>query len=174
MAAPTLQQDVTLSSNRSNALPAGTLQVICFYDGNNSCQFAFEYLDTDGTTNRIGISGIKQFDTEIRTAQYSLNGSTLTGRFWVKGVQNNGVIDGLAFGLFWRDVKGGYHILRSNSAAHAPGANFVGAWPLGGWSADRFMQKVTAGTDGFARETALAVISGAKLLPDGEYMIPVL
>jgi hypothetical protein len=36
------------------------------------------------------------------------------------------------------------------------------------------MQKVTAGTDGFARETALAVISGAKLLPDGEYAIPVL
>ena len=82
--------------------------------------------------------------------------------------------DGLAFGLFWREERGGYHILRSNSATPAPAANFVGAWPLGGWSADRFMQKVTAGTDGFARETALAVISGAKLLPDGDYAIPVL
>jgi len=173
MAAPT-QQDVTLSSNRNNALPAGTLQVICFYDGNNACAFGFEYLDTNGTTGVIWIKGIKQFETEIRTAQFSLNGSTLTGRFSVTGVQNNGVIDGLAFGLFWRDERGSYHILRSNSATHTPGASFVAAWPLGGWSAERFMQKVTAGTDGYARDTALGVISGAKLLPNGEYGIPVL
>jgi hypothetical protein len=173
MAAPTLQ-NVTLSSNRGNALPAGTLQVICFYDGNDACAFGFEYKDIDGTTGYIWLKGIKQFDTEIRTAQLSLNGSTLTGRFSVSGVRANGVVDGLAFGLFWRDARGGFHILRSNSEAPSTGAAFVGAWPLGGWSADRFMQKVTAGTDGFARETALAVICGAKLLPDGDYVIPVL
>jgi hypothetical protein len=173
MAAPTLQ-NVTLSSNRGNALPPGTLQIICFYDGNDACGFGCEYKDIDGTTGYIWLKGIRQFDTEIRTAQLSLNGATLTGKFKVTGVRANGVVDGLAFGLLWRDERGGFHILRSNSAAPSSGANFVGAWPLGGWSAERFMQKVTAGTDGFARETALAVICGAKLLPDGEYVIPAL
>jgi hypothetical protein len=69
----------------------------------------------NGTTAYVSLAGIAQFDVAIKTAQYGLNGSRLTGNFRVSGVQANGVVDGLAFGLFWRDAQG-FHILRSNSA----------------------------------------------------------
>jgi len=166
-------QSADLTSNRGNALPADTLQIVLFYDGNNTCAFVFEYRDAQGNVGQVGIDGIKPFGTEIKTAQYALNGATLTGNFWVKGVQANGVVDGLAFGLFWRDSKGNFHILRSNSAAVAPSACFVSAWPLG-MNNTVFAPRVPQVTDPFARETALAVISGAKLLPDGAYALTVL
>lgn len=169
---PVLQTDV-LVSNRYNAIPVDTLQIVCLYDGNGTCTFEFECLDVNGTTAYVSIAGIAQFDVAIKTAQYALNGSRLTGNFRVSGVQANGVVDGLAFGLLWRDAQG-FHIVRSNSATPTPAACYVGAWPLGGWSAERFLSKVPATIDGFARETALAVISGAKLLPNGAYSIQVL
>ena len=171
MSTPTFQT-VDLASNRGNALPADTLQLVLFYDGNNTCTFAFEYRDVGGNLGWIGVDGIQPFGTEIRTAQYQLRGAALTGNFRVKGVQANGVVDGLAFGLLWRDVKGNFHILRSNSAAAAPQAVFVSAWPLG-MNNTVFAPRVPQVTDPFAREAALAVISGAKLLPDGNYSLEV-
>lgn len=165
-------QSPDLSSNRGNALPKDTLQLVLFYDGSNTCSFAYEYRDVNGNTGWIAIDGIQAFGVEIKTAQYQLNGAALTGNFRVKGVQANGVVDGLAFGLFWRDVKGNYHILRSNSAAPVASACFVSAWPLG-MNNTVFAPRVPQVSDPFARETALAVISGAKLLPDGQYALDV-
>lgn len=170
---PTLAAPEVFSSNRSNALPVDTLQIVCFYDGNGTCTLEFECLDVNGTTAYVSLPGLAQFDVSIRLAQYKLNGSRLTGNFRVSGVQANGVVDGLAFGLLWRDAQG-FHILRSNSATPTPAACYVGAWPLGGWDATRFLSKVPAAIDGFARETALAVICGAKLLPNGAYSIQAL
>lgn len=171
MVAPTFQT-ADLSSNRFSAMPHDTLQIVLFYDGNNSCTFAFEYKNASGV-GVVTVEEIKPFGTEIKTVQYAMNGTTLTGRFWVKGVQANGVVDGLAFGLYLRDVKGNYHILRSNSAGVAPQACFVSAWPLG-MNNSVFAPRVPQMSDPYARETALAVISGAKLLPDGQYTIDVL
>lgn len=171
MPAPTFTT-VDLSSNRGDALPKDTLQVIGFYDGNGACALEFEYRESNGTVGRVGLDGIKPFGTEIRTAQYKLNGCELTGNFWVKGVQANGVVDGLAWGCFWRDAAGNYHILRSNGKTAAPRACFVSAWPLG-MNNTVFAPRVPQMTDGYARETALAVISGAKLLPDGAYSLQV-
>lgn len=169
---PTFQSDI-LASNRYNALPVDTLQVVGFYDGNGTSTLEFECLDVNGTTAYVSLAGIAQFDEAIKTAQYALNGSRPTGNFRVSGVQANGVVDGLAFGLLWRDAQG-FHIVRSNSATPTPAACYVGAWPLGGWDATRFLSKVPATIDGFARETALAVICGAKLMPNGAYSIQVL
>lgn len=173
MITPTFQH-ASLDSNRFNGLAADTLQVVCFYDGNNACAFVFEYRLPNGNLGTMVVEGIRQFDVEVKTAQYAMNGAVLTGNFWVKGVQANGVVDGLAFGLLWRDARGNFHIVRSNSAAPTPQACYVGAWPLGGWNATRFAQRAPQVTDGFAQETALAVICGAKLLPDGAYTLPVL
>lgn len=166
-------QTADLTSNRHSGLPRDTLQIVLFYDGNEACSFAYEYRDAVGNLGWISIDGIKPFGTEIKTAQYILGGAALTGNFRVKGVLANGVVDGLAFGLFWRDAAGNYHILRSNSTAAAPQACFVSAWPLG-MNNTVFAPRVPQVTDPFARETALAVISGAKLLPDGSYAIAVL
>jgi len=161
-----------LSSNRNNALPADTLQIVLFYDGARTCSFSAEYMAADGTLGRIAIDGIQPFSTVIPTAQYTLNGARLTGNFSVKGVVANGVVDGLAFGLFWRDAEGHFHILRSNSADKARGAAFVSAWPLG-MDNSVFASRAPQVTDGFARGTAFAVISGAKLLADGNYSLTV-
>lgn len=171
MAAPSYQTD-DLSSNRFSALPNDTLQIVLFYDGSGEASFTFEYKDTSGSTGTVTIGSIQPFGTKIATAQYKLNGATLTGNFWVKGVKANGVVDGVAFGLLWRDAAGGYHILRSNSEKALSIANFVSAWPLG-MNNTVFAPRVPQVTDGYARETALAVISGAKLLPDGAYSLTV-
>ena len=85
----------------------------------------------------------------------------------------NGVVDGLAFGLMWRDGDQHYHILRSNAPQPIKTASFVGAWPLG-MNHSTFASRAPQLTDWCARETAFAVICGAKLLLDGKYRIDVL
>lgn len=167
----TFQSDM-LSSNRSNALPNGTLQLVCYYDGNDIALLSFETWGPNGlTTTQVKVPA---FQTGvIVTKQYSIKGEVPTGNFTVANVVNNGVVDGVAFGMFWRDDNGGYHILRSNGVARAGAADCVCAWPLGGLDATAFALKATATTDPFARETALAVLSGAKLLPNGWHSIQV-
>ncbi|MBK9368839.1 MAG: hypothetical protein IPN01_21485, partial [Deltaproteobacteria bacterium] len=57
--------------------------------------------------------------------------------------------------------SGGYHILRSNGVAKGTIADFVSAWPLGMNSA--VFAPAFPGHRRLRPETALAVISGAKL-----------
>ena len=59
-----------------------------------------------------------------------------------------------------------------NGVAKGTIADFVSAWPLGMNSAV-FAPRVPQVTDGYAQETALAVISGAKLLPNGKHSLQV-
>lgn len=168
----TFQSD-TLSSNRSNALPNGTLQLVAYYDGTGIASLTFETWGPNGVLNTTHVKVPAYQTGVIVTKQYSIKGEVPTGNFIVDGVVNNGVVDGVAFGLFWRDDNGGYHIMRSNGVARAALADCVCAWPLGGLDATAFAAKATATTDPFARETALAVLSGAKLLPNGRHSIQV-
>lgn len=161
-----------LSSNRSSALKTSTLQVICFYDGQGTTALSFETIDSAGNLAWTTIKDIPNFGTQIITAEYSIEGCSPTGNFVVEGVVANGVVDGLAFGLFWRDARNSYHILRSDSKQTGTVANFVSAWPLG-MNNTVFAPRVPQVTDGYARETALAVISGARLLPNGKHSLTV-
>jgi len=161
-----------LSSNRYSALPASTLQVVCFYDGKGSAALSFETEDSSGNRSWTTIKDIVKFDTKITTAEYSIEGCTPTGNFVVEGVTADGVVDGLAFGLLWRDARSCYHILRSNSSSLVSAACFVSAWPLG-MNNTVFAPRVPQMTDGYARETALAVISGAKLVANGKHELTV-
>ena len=61
---PVLQTDV-LVSNRYNAIPVDTLQVVCLYDGNGTCTFELECLDVNGTTAYVSIAGIAQFERSL-------------------------------------------------------------------------------------------------------------
>lgn len=169
--APVYKSD-DLSSNRYSALPANTLQVIAFYDGKGTCALSFETVDASGASSWTTIKDITKFDTRIITREYSIEGCTPTGNFVVEGVVADGVVDGLAFGFFWRDARSCYHILRSNSSVGSTAANFVSAWPLG-MNNTVFAPRVPQVTDGYARETALAVISGAKLLANGKHSLTV-
>lgn len=160
-----------LSSNRFSRLPAGRLQLVLFYDGRNEATFAFEYEDPSGTVGWVSVPGIPAF-SRIVTKEYDLRGCTITGNFLVEGAVPNGVVDGLAFGLLWRDEKQHYHILRSNGPGPVSMASFVSAWPLG-MNHSTFASRAPQLTDWCARETAFAVISGAKLLANGKYRIAV-
>ena len=161
-----------LSSNRSSALKSNTLQLVLFYDGSGRAVFSFETVDAAGNLTWTTVKDIPKFDTQILTAEYRIEGSTPTGNFVVQYATPDGMVDGLAFGLFWRDARGVYHILRSNSAQTGTVANFVSAWPLG-MGSTVFATRAPQVTDGYAQETALAVISGARLLPNGKYSLTV-
>lgn len=171
MSTPTFKTE-NLTSNRYSGLPVNTLQVVAFYDGKGTAAVNIEYKDSAGATGWITVKGIPKFDTKIVTQEFSTGGVTLTGNFTVEGVTADGVVDGLAFGLLWRDSRGAYHILRSNSSASASAACFVSAWPLG-MNSDTFYIRAPQVTDPFARETALAVISGAKLIANGAHSLTV-
>lgn len=160
-----------LTSNRYNGLACDTLQVVAFYDGASSAHLDIGYQGC-GQSGWIAINSIPNFGSKIVTLEYDLNGSTPTGTFKVSGVVANGVIDGLAFGLFWRDTQCNYHTLKSNSNVLLSGASFVGAWPLG-MNHSTFGTRTPQLTDGFALETAFATILGAKLLGNGTYSVPV-
>ena len=161
-----------LTSNRGSALPANTLQVVCFYDGKGTATLSFETIDTAGNRAWTVIKDIPKFDTRIVTVEYTIEGCQPTGHFVVEGVTADGMVDGLAFGLLWRDGRSCYHILRSNSAALVTTAPFVSAWPLG-MNNTVFAPRVPQMTDGYARETALAVFSGANLLASGKHDLTV-
>jgi hypothetical protein len=190
VAQPTpLGQD--LSSNRWDSLPADTLQVVVFYDGFTTGEtiLAIEVRDDDSDSdsdsdsdgNRpaktpeskpasewIVLHGFPKFDTQISSQEYALNGWVPTGRFVVDGVAPDGVIDGVAFGLFWKDSTGRYYLLKSNDDGDTFGADFVCGWPLG-MSDAQLEERTPQITDPKARGMAKAIICGAKLLPDGAY-----
>ncbi len=172
MANAPVYKSADLSSNRSSALPANTLQIVCFYDGKGEAALSFETVDSAGNSTWTTVKGIPKFDTKIVTAEYSIEGCTPTGNFVVEGVTADGVVDGLAFGLLWRDARSCYHILRSNSSSLVSAACFVSAWPLG-MDNTVFASRVPQVTDGYARGTAFAVISGAKLVANGKHSLTV-
>lgn len=160
-----------LNSNRNNALPAETLQLVVFYDGAGLATLSFECVDNSGNLSWTQLSGIHKWYQRIHTAEYTIQGCTPTGNFQVQGVVPDGVVDGLAFGLMWKDVNGDYHILRSNGHTPSQSAIFAGAWPLSMDTAlfDRHAKQVT---DIVARGTAFALICGARLLPNGQHTCP--
>ena len=123
-----------------------------------------------GSRHWIWIKGLRKFDRVIETREYALNGTVPAGKFQVRGVVPDGVIDGIAFGLFWKDSVGKYHMLKSNYKRPSEGARFVCGWPLG--MNDALLKERTPQiTDPFGRATAKMTICGARLLPEGRYRI---
>lgn len=172
MSTAPVYKSADLTSNRYSAMPSNTLQIVAFYDGSGTAALSFETKDSAGNLSWTTLKGIARFDTAISTAEYSVEGCSLTGNFVVEGVTADGVVDGLAFGLMWKDSKGYYHILRSNSTVLLGTATFVSAWPLG-MDNSTFAGRVPQVTDAYARGTAFAVISGARLLANGKHSFTV-
>lgn len=159
-----------LTSNVSNSLAADTLQVVLFYDGASpgNVELRVQYLDNTNTTCWFTIQNLDAFTTEINTREYDLNGAQLTGNFEVFGAVNNGVIDGLAFGLFWKDPGLQYHILKSNQVGGTTQSDLVGMWPLT-MSDATFAARTPQITDANARWQARMAIDGATLVGNGYY-----
>jgi hypothetical protein len=162
-----------LSSNRWNRLAIGRLQVVTFYDGRESYpQLQIGYNKPSGGTGWISINNIHNFSIKYETREYALNNATINGRFKISGVSPNGVIDGLAFGLYWKDNDGKYHMLKSKSKNPSSRSAFVGAWPIA-ISQAQFDNKIFQVTDGNAKAQARATLYGAEYLPNGEFTLDV-
>lgn len=174
-----------LTSNRFNDLPTDRAQVVVFYDGAEGGETALgiefrKEQEDDGTFAPdarsqpprvwIWIRGLRKFDHVIETREYQLNGWLPTGRFKVKNVVPDGVVDGIAFGLFWKDAEGRYRALQSNDDRGTFDARFVCGWPLGMNDAT-LAARTPQITNLFGREQAKMAICGAKLLGNGAYRI---
>lgn len=163
-----------LVGNRGSGLPADTLQVVLFHDGIGSPTLDIG-LEGGGS---ISVGGqapggpIDDFGQRIETRQYRLYDCVLDGTFTVGGHEPNGVVDGLGFGLLWRDSGGAYWMVKSRIDKPLP-AQFVGMWPLG-MSGATFAERTSQITDSYGRESAQATLYGAQLVPNGQYVDPVL
>ena len=100
-----------------------------------------------------------------------MSGYRLTGVVTVDGVVADGVIDGVAFGLFWKDDLGVYHHHRSTSDVAVTAAAFVGMWPIG-VNCNNLDALTPQVRDGHAREQVRSMIFGAKYLGNGCYLSP--
>ncbi len=165
-------------SNRGNRLAAGTLQVALWYDGRPAQPaLAIQLVAPNGQKGFIHIGAnrpggpIDIFGQGIETRQYRIGQCKLTGLFEVKGVVPNGMIDGLAFGIYARYGDNTYRVLRSVGRP-ATKAEFVGAWPTG-MNTNLFVQRASEVTDGIAREQTWAALYGAQVLPNGKHQIQV-
>ena len=177
-----------LTSNRFDALPADRAQVVVFYDGAETGEAALgiEFqerpdiaslgglISPGGVTQPprvwVWIRGLRKFDNVIETREYQLNGWQPTGRFKVVKVTPDGVVDGVAFGVFWKDAAGHYRALQSSDGIPTIDARFVCGWPLGVNDAT-FASRTPQITDSFGRAQAKMAICGAKLLDNGLYRI---
>jgi hypothetical protein len=161
-----------LSSNRWDSMPHDRLQVVVFYDGLDnhqaSLQLQVHRRGPDGGIDWITIDQLEVFGTMVETREYDLDGWEPTGRFIVDGVQNNGVVDGVAWGIYWRNGDGDYYTLRSRDGEGSPRANFICAWPLQ-MNDSLFASRTPQVTDSYARDNAKMVICGAELVPNGKY-----
>ncbi|NNF43624.1 MAG: hypothetical protein HKN62_11385 [Phycisphaerales bacterium] len=165
-----------LSVSRGTTLPVGTLQIVTFYDGStgDGTRLHVEYERPDGTVDWLDASDIMPSTSNrgrIDTYEYTLGACTLTGRFEVRGVTPNGVIDGLAFSLFWRDADG-FHLLRSTNPDPAQITTLVGIWPIA-LNDKAFELRTPQLTTPAGRQQARMMISGAEYMQNGQYLMAI-
>ncbi len=168
---PCITLQSVYTSDRFGALPNDTMQLVAYYDGNGTAEFDIHL--TNPVTHAcciITVAGIP--NSPFTVQEYVMNGFVPTGKFTIRNVVPNGVIDGIAFGLYWRDTAGARWKLQSRSSATAIGTpNFVGMWPYG-WSDAVFDAAMPASVnDAFKRQQARVTLSGAQVLGNGVWGI---
>ncbi|MEN7341966.1 MAG: M56 family metallopeptidase [Pseudomonadota bacterium] len=161
-----------MTSMRYDGPPAGTVQIVLFYDGavSEKSYFDIEIVSTEtGAGFWARTSELPKFDTEVPMWELSVaKGYRPSGRVRVGGLVADGYVDGLAYGLVWRDHSRAYHRLRSESPTPVDYPNAVCHWPLA------FVP--TGAESGFFSDEELwqvnsirHVICGAELVKDGTY-----
>jgi hypothetical protein len=179
LAVPTLL-NTYISSDRFGAMPIDAIQIVAFYDGDGTADLTIEFRDTASTACAYATVSIASFT--MVTQEWDLDGFLPTGRVTIANVVANGVIDGVAYGLQWRDQSGNRTLLRSREQ---PGNNagtpdFVGGWPIAFSEAqyDGLFTTIISGSpytgyDLFvARRQAQMIIAGAQLMDNGVWGTP--
>ena len=169
-----IDEGEALDSNRSNGLLNDTFQAVMFYDGSSAqdVELRFQYIDVDGEVCWQTLDQIQPFTSKIVTRQLDLRGAKLTGNVEVAGATGNLGINGLAFGFFWKDAAGRYHLLKSNAESPTYLQHFVGSWPLA-MGEGTFTSRTPQLTNGYSRSQARSTLHGAALLGNGNYFFNV-
>ena len=164
-----------LSSNRFNALPRDTAQLTAYYDGDPAAQptLRLQCRDAGGRLAWFSIERLPHSspvgEGRVATAQYTMRGCVPTGVVDVSGVAPDGVIDGVAFGLLYRDAAGRMHQLRSQSPDGAQ-TTAVGMWPL--QISDAQFTRITPQiSDPIARAQSKAALFGAEYMGNGRHQL---
>jgi hypothetical protein len=165
------------TSNRGYAMPNNRLQVAIWYDGtyNPDLTVKVQYHDSAGNTGLITIGGtaaggvLQPYGIKINTREYDLGGCEVSGIIGVSGVLPNGVIDGVAAGMYHRNASGRHQLLQSKGLVTNTASDFVGAWPIQlddnnfrTWTPD-----IGPSTFEVARFQARMAIVGAQYVQDG-------
>jgi hypothetical protein len=125
------------------------------------------------------VGPIPHFGTAIYTGEFDMKGLVPTGEITIAGAVPDGGIDGVAFGLYWRDLAGNRWRLQSRrlpNPGNAATPDFFGGWPIALSEAqwDALMPCLAGGTfnDFVARRQAQCTLGGAQLLGNGVWGIP--
>jgi len=166
-----------LQSNRGNRMQPGTLQVAVYYDGAGSPSLSFHCDHPDMGMLPLTISDIQRsgqigHEKEIALGEFTLGDCQLNPKVVVNGVQPDGAIDGIAFGIFFKDQEQRYCMYRSRAPQAERHSAFVGAWPLG-FSSDTFTKQVNSELDGFGRNQLQTALMGAEFLSNGTYQLAI-
>jgi hypothetical protein len=166
----------TYTPDRWPVVAPDRMQVVAAYDGNGSGAMLDFELWNPTTLTRCTLTVPVPAAGALLAIEYQMNGFEPTGEVEVRGVVTNGGIDGVAFGLYFRDAAGDRCVMRSESNASGP--DFAGGWPIA-WSEAQWDTMLPAGLGtppgGYdalvARRQAQMTLSGARFLQDGVYRL---
>lgn len=148
--------------NQGNGMPADELALAVYYDGSGQAEMGFEVRCPNSGTEWV-LPGLVSPGV-ITTFTYDMQGCELTGRTGARGVVPNGSVDGIAFGMFWKDSGGDAHILKSNQSK--AGQHVLGVWPTG-FVSDSSWIDANAPSISSGREIVRTLIPGAVLVDNG-------
>lgn len=159
-----------LSSDFRGWMPADRAQLVAFYDGDARARPTLRLQCRNGrSTFWFGVSALPRSSQTgagtIETREFAMNGCVPTGRVSLSGIIPDGVIDGVAFALRFKDPQGRAHIIRSE-AADATRPVTVGLWPLA-MTPEQFAAQTSHITDPRARQQARVLLFGAQYLGNG-------
>jgi len=149
--------------NRFDAMPAEEINIAAYYDGSGNAELGIK-VDCAGTAEWIMVGPLTA--GVIETVAYDLNGCTVDGRAGVRDVVPNGVVDGIAFGVFWKDANGDSHIHKSTG--DMGGQAVMGIWPLG-FASDSAWISGAAPNIVNGTEIVRSLIPGSVLMDNGVY-----
>ncbi len=160
-----------LSSYRYHELNPGRLQLVAFYDGEPRAASSISVeLRAPQSGQRVWLTfeGLRKFNEEIFTWEGQLlGGAEPTGRVRIAGHVGDGIVDGVGYGVVWRDRAGNFRIFRSAGGAMSEYPNIVCSWPLA-LDEPSWIERTPMLAD-WGRESAKRALCGSQLVGDGAY-----
>ena len=162
-----------LPSFRTGSIDNGSIHISTLYDGkdknNTFIEFEFSTEESNHST-WLKLGPLKKFTNQIQTWNYkTINGAFLTGKYRVSGVVPDGVVDGVAVGIYYTDDNDKLIIHKSVGPIVNKTPNIICSWPLD--LKDKMITKYTPQLTSYNAESIKRMLCGSQLLVDGIYFI---